>query len=635
MRRLLLTLAAMATVLAGAGPAGANAVDAVDEEIQILGVDRHESGRVSVEIAIPPSIGELAPVDQNFAVLVDGELQGFSVEPLDTVVDVIMVVDTSGSMQGDALQAARSAATSFINRLPAEARIGVISFGETVTVHSTPGADRETSLADIGGLSSRGETALWDALVAAAEVAERAGGRQPYVIVLSDGDDTVSGASQDQATTALSDSGIGLYAIAIESPDADGAALAETVDAVGGNFAATTGVDELDALYLEVADRLVSRYQLDFEPERSGAGNLVVSVAAGDAIASARGEIGIIDLGVEAAVERPAQVLNADDGSQLRPVEAPSPGIIGSANMLLVGLGAMLAALLLLGILMINPSVRVQMDTAAGADRVAGFNGRMTRAADNLISRRDREGELDKALDAAGLNVRPGEFILASLVIVVAATMLGAAVGGAAVGLVVAVVSSISVFVYLSARAGRRRSQFADQLTDTLGIMTGSLRAGRGLPQAIELVASEAPSPTSDQFRRIVFETRVGRDLTESMAGVGERMKSEDFQWVTRAVDINRQLGGDLTEVLDNVADTIRDRRRVARMVRSLSAEGRASGWVLLALPVLMFLFMSWRTPENISLLMAEPLGQMMLAIGLAGMVVGYFWIRKLVDLKY
>ena len=442
----------------------------------------------------------------------------------------------------------------------------------------------------------------------------------------------MSQAGRDDAVAALTGAGVGLYAIAIESPDADGAALAQTVAEVGGNFAATTGIDQLDALYVEVADRLASRYELIVEPGSAG-GTMVVSVAAGQAVATARTELAPVAAAAGGGDAVPAETPAAQ--GEAATVEATGPGFIGGPTMLAIGAGAMFAALLVVAALMISPSVQVRLDSAAGADRVAGINQRMTSAADTVIAKRDREGELDKALDAAGLNLRPGEFILLAMVFVVGASMVASLVAGLLGGLLAAIAASIAVFVYLSMRADRRRARFADQLTDTLGIMTGSLRAGRGLPQAVELVASEAPSPTSDQFRRIVFETRVGRDMTDSMLGVAARMKSQDFEWLTRAVDINRELGGDLTEVLDNVGDTIRDRRRVARMVRALSAEGRASGWVLLALPVLMFLFMWWRTPENISLLLSEPLGRLLFAIGLAGMAVGYVWIRRLVDLKY
>jgi tight adherence protein B len=284
---------------------------------------------------------------------------------------------------------------------------------------------------------------------------------------------------------------------------------------------------------------------------------------------------------------------------------------------------------------MIVPTTNVRLSAATGIDRAAGVNERLSSAADRFVASRDKEGELDAALDAAGLALRPGEFVLLSMVGVAVATLLGSLVGGAFLGIVFGLLAMAFLGVYLNLRIGRRRRMFADQLTDALGILAGSLRSGRGLPQAIDLAASEAPSPTAEQFQRVVFETRVGRDLTTSLLAVAHRMKSQDFEWVSRAVDINRELGGDLTELLDNVADTIRERRRVARQVRALSAEGRASGWVLLTLPFVMLLFLAWRNPDHAALLFTHPMGQTMSVGALISMFVGYVWIRMLVNVKY
>jgi tight adherence protein B len=359
----------------------------------------------------------------------------------------------------------------------------------------------------------------------------------------------------------------------------------------------------------------------------------VVSVAVDGAVATASTTVGQGAAAV--AGDGPAKVLNVPDESALGAIPSPTPGLLGSAASRWIGVGLLFAAFVVIALMMLLPATQVRLDTAVGADRVAGFNNRVALATDRFIARRDDEGELDKALDAAGIDLRPGEFVLVSLAGIVGASLAASFLGGMVLGVATTLLATVGAFAYLTTRAGRRRSRFADQLTDTLSIMTGGLRAGRGLPQVIELVAEEAPSPTAEQFRRIVFETRVGRDLTESMLGVATRMKSQDLDWITRAVDINRELGGDLTEMLDNVADTIRDRRRVARQVRALSAEGRASGWVLLVLPVLMFLFLWWRTPENVALMVGEPVGLVMLGMATLGMIVGFFWIRKLVDLKY
>ncbi len=642
-----------------------------DRQIQVLGTGR-SGDRLELDVAIPASIGDFAPTAADFGLVVNRRLvNNFEVALMSSAVDVMVVIDTSGSMNNNgALDRAKSAARSFVNRLPEETAVGVIGFGETATVYADPGLDRAVTLAAIDQLAAEGETALWSALDLAADklaAPSSTAGNPGYVVLLSDGGNTVPSGSQAQSVDRLGEAGAGLYAIAIDTAESDHDALRQTVDAVGGNLALTGDTAELDLLYGEIAERLSARYRITF-PDPLGAADadgrddqkILVSVKVGDSVAMAQtvlagsgtgpdgsaepgpgadGDAGFdTDLGADgelsSAPAGPAQVLNAD-GTRLGAVAPIAPGVLGRPVMLPVGVGAMFLALLIVGVVLFAPSVSVSLTTANTADRVVGFNQRLAGAVDRVIDRRDSEGELDKILDVAGISLRPGEFTLVALAVIIVPSMLFWLVGGMVGAVVMAMVAATALYFYVSSRADRRRQKFATQLTDTLGIMTGSLRAGRGLPQAIELVAAEAPDPTADQFRRILFETRVGRDTTDAMMGVAKRMKSQDFEWVTKAVAINRELGGDLTEVLDNVADTIRDRQRIARMVRSLSAEGRASGWVLLSLPVVMFLFVLWRTPDNAALMFTTGLGRIMSLIGLAGMVVGYFWIRKLVDLKY
>lgn len=631
MRRVVAT--ALLLVLTMVTPAGAQVTD---DQIQILSVVSDQGEQVSLELAIPATIGRLEPIASNFALTENGELVDIEVEPITSLVDVVIVLDTSGSMQGQALDAATNAASSFIGQLPADARVGVVSFGATAKVDAFPDFDRNLALQSLGALRGRGETSLWDALVLAADVATEVDADRPYVIVLSDGDDTVSSATQEVAIAELREAGAGLYAIAIESPDANSASLDDTVSAVGGQFFATDDIDDLDELYVDIAARLSSRYQLRYDSVTTLDRSIVISVAADGAIATATTLIqGQTAASNVEPIARAAPVLNIAGSDQLGAVAASEPGLLGGAAARLIGFVALFGAFAILGLLMLVPATQVRLDRATGADRVAGLNSRVTSATDRFVTDRDTSGELDAALDAAGINLRPGEFVLLSLVGIVTISLASSALAGLVVGGAAVLMSTIALYLYLTVRMNRRRSLFADQLTETLGIMSGSLRAGRGLPQAVELVAQEAPSPTAEQFRRVVFETRVGRDVTTAMMSTAHRMKSEDLEWVTRAIDVNRELGGDLTEVLDNVADTIRDRRRIARQVRALSAEGRASGWVMLALPVLMFLFLLWRTPDSAGLLLSTLLGQLMLGVAALGMVFGYIWIRKLVNLKY
>ncbi len=609
--------------------------------IQVLNVVENEDGTVVAEVAIPGVIGDLAPVDTNFGIAYNGDLVDFDVAPVSSSLDVVIAIDTSGSMRGNALRDAKLAAASFIDSLPEDSNVAVLGFGETVDVLAELTSDRTAALASVDDLVAIGETRLWDGLIAAADLAATNQDSIPYVVVLSDGDDSISDASQQEAVERLEGSNVGLYAVAITSGEATGESLNDAVESAGGIFASINESGQLTTLYDEIADRLSSRYQLTFRRDPSSSGTAVISVAVDSSIATARTRVSSVEElssapgDVDPDPEGPATVLNIPADSRLGSVPALEPGLFGQSLMLPIGAAAFFVAILIVGYLVLNPTVDVRLEAAASADRVAGINERLSGLAQKLVERRDTEGELDKALDAAGLNLRPGEFLMMSAVATLVTAMLGWLVGGVVLGFALAGLTIALIFAYLSRAATRQRAKFADQLTDTLGILSGSIRAGRGLPQAIELVASEAPSPTADQFRRIMFETQVGRDMTVSMMDVAERMKNAEFLWIARAFDINRELGGDLTEILENIAETIRDRRRIDRMVQALSAEGRASGWIMLALPVLMFLFLLWRSPDSASILMNTNLGRLLLAAALLGMVVGWFWIRRLVDLKY
>lgn len=614
----------------------------LDERIQILGVDESEDV-VTLDIAVPPAIGRLEPVAANFGVTDGGELVDVSVSSIGTTTDTILVIDTSGSMQGPALQSATAAAARFIESLPPDVRVGLISFDDVVTTHRTPTADRAAVLTDLDGLTAGGaETVLWDALVVAAELANAPGAELSSVVVLSDGDDTASAASRSRVADAFETGPAVLYAVAIESPDTNLAALEGAVDLIGGQFLATTDVGQLDQLYTDIAGRLANRYQLRFVPATEGTRTVVISVAAGSGLATASVVLpglgsGPVVGGTTVAPGGPAPMLNVDDHPALGVVASPMLPPWSDRRLLLFGLAAIFSSLVIGGYLLVRPASQVRIHTAAVAstDRIGGVNQKLGRAADRLVSDYDQKRKIDAKLEAADLNLRPGEFILAWSVATAVASLGVMALGGLLYGIAVVPMAVAGTMIMLNVRTNRRRARFADQLTETLGIMASSLRSGQSLPRSIELVAAEALSPTAEEFHRISFETRVGRDLTDSMREASERMGSPDLEWLAQAVDINREMGGDLTEILDNVASTIRERRTVSRQIQALSSEGRATGWVLLGLPVVLFLFSWWRTPDSIDALVTEPIGRIMLGIALTGMTVGHVWIRKLVRLKF
>jgi tight adherence protein B len=161
------------------------------------------------------------------------------------------------------------------------------------------------------------------------------------------------------------------------------------------------------------------------------------------------------------------------------------------------------------------------------------------------------------------------------------------------------------------------------------------MRAGHSLLRAIDASAKESDAPMSEELSRIVNETRIGRELGESMTDVSERMASEDFGWITQAIEIHREVGGDLAEVLDHVGETIRDRNQIRRQVKALSAEGRMSAVVLMGLPIVLFFALIFINPQYSKTFTSTVPGYLMLGVAAIMLTAGGFWLSRLVKAKY
>lgn len=613
------------------------------DQVQILSGAINSDGIAELIVAIPPSMGEVNPDPNSFALLQGGKVRGVAIEEQKDQVDVVLVIDTSGSMRGAPINSAKVAATEFLNRMPGDSRVAVIGFGATPTLVSGLTENRADSKQAIASLAASGETALWDALVAAGELIEAEGRSAPYVVLLSDGGDTASTATTDDAVTTFAsiDSATGLYVVTLETPESDHAALNEAASQLGGQVLNTTDASSLESLYVEVAERLQSRYSVRFRPDNSE--NIVLSVAVGGSVATARTTLTAIGGTVTGSVSGPGTdipaVLNGTGSPELGAVVAVQPGLLGQANMLWLGALASFAGLLVLFGMLSVPAMKVQsigairaIDASGGAHRV---NDRLTGVANRLLKSHDQSGTLDRTLDAAGLDIRAGEALVMLATALVSSALVSSLLFGTITAVAIIVALALTAIAMINLRVHKRRNAFADQLQTTISIMTGSLRSGRGLPQAIEMVAQEAPSPTCDEFRRVVIETRVGRDPVTALDAVAERMANVDLEWISQAIAVNRELGGDLIELLENVARTVRDRNRIGQQVRSLSAEGRLSGWVMMVLPILMYAYLRVVNPGYIALLHTTQAGIVASIAGVVLMLAGGLWIRKLVNIRF
>ena len=201
-------------------------------------------------------------------------------------------------------------------------------------------------------------------------------------------------------------------------------------------------------------------------------------------------------------------------------------------------------------------------------------------------------------------------------------------------GLLFAVLVPIAAKVLLRIRASRRRRTFAGQLDPTLRIIASALRAGQSLPIAMASVGVDADPPISEEMTRITNEARVGRDLVVALHESAERMQSEDLRWFAEAVEVQRDTGGNLNDIIDTVAETIRDRAEIREKIHANASEGRASAWVLMGLPVVLAVVYNVLKPGYVDPLLSTRGGQVALVISGVLYVIAYFWMRAIVNVK-
>lgn len=241
---------------------------------------------------------------------------------------------------------------------------------------------------------------------------------------------------------------------------------------------------------------------------------------------------------------------------------------------------------------------------------------------------------LDERLEQAGLPLLSGEFVALTVV---------AGVGGAVFAallvqnilfvLVIAAGAALIPYFWMGRAHSKRQQALVDQLADTLSILASSLRAGYSFLQALDTVSKEIGEPSAHEFQRVVAEIRLGRPIDDALVALAERVRSDDLKWAVIAINVQRQVGGNLAEVLDIVSSTVRERAYIRRQVRVLSAEGRISVGILAAIPFILLLYLAIVRPEYVSLLFTRTGGLMMLAFGGALLGLGIWVMLRIVKI--
>ncbi|MCY7373802.1 MAG: type II secretion system F family protein [Spirochaetaceae bacterium] len=569
----------------------------------------------------------------------------------------VLAFDNSRSMIGAPLEAAKAAATTFLTSVPPDVAVGLVTFGATANVAEAPTRDRSVVQNAVDGLAvdDTTGTALFDAAALAMDATGGEGFRS--VVLLTDGNE--DGSSELSLTEAIghaTDDGVTVDAVYISDGVTQPPELQELIAGAGGQVV-TAGTVDLASVFAGSARAIANQLSVSATLPEGAEGSGTVTVRA------LAGESQLAD-GVFARLSDPdpAPRPSTDNGPRALDTTIPDGALLAEVAHSPATLRGALAAIFiaLLGVLLValgslrrddqqgrvrrrlsiytltgrTPARREKTtSTALGGSQVARS---AVDLANRVVAKRDFEAGLALRLESAGVPLRAAEWIIIHVGAAVGAAMLALLISGAgilptALGLAVGLGLP---FGYLIVKESRRTSAFLAQLPDTLQLIAGSLSAGYSMPQAIDTVVREAAQPIAAEFNRALVEARLGVPIEDALDRVAERMHSRDFGWVVMAVRIQREVGGNLAELLTTVSATLRERERLRRQVKVLSAEGRLSAWILGLLPPVFSVYLLLTQPSYLKPLVTEALGILLLGLGLTLLAVGVLWMRKAIKVE-
>lgn len=241
-----------------------------------------------------------------------------------------------------------------------------------------------------------------------------------------------------------------------------------------------------------------------------------------------------------------------------------------------------------------------------------------------------------ESLDLARVNLGPEEFVFLWIVVAFFPALIALVISGRLL-VMIALAFGFAFLppLYLRTKINKQRVLFERQLGDALMVLANAIRAGFSFPQALSNVANDLSDPISREFLSVSRDLQLGGDLEASMLKVADRMESEDLRLITTAVVIQRQVGGNLAEILDTISQTIRDRLAIKRSVKALTAQGRISGKIIGAMPIFLLAIITLINPTYAEPLFATTTGIVLLGFGALIEIFGFAWIKRIVNIKF
>jgi tight adherence protein B len=600
-----------------------------DQTVRIRNVDTSAFPTVAVTVSAPAgTLPEDIEVNEN-----GGPATILTIRPLiesGQQVDVVLAIDTSDSVRGAPLAAAVSAAKTFVDGLPEGVGVGVVTFSDRPTTVVGITEDRSAVQAALDSLGdTRRGTAVYDAVAMAAQLFSGPG--QHNIVLITDGSDVSSALELAGAVESAREAHASVFTVGLEAAKTDFAGLQQLADQTGGRFAPATS-DRLEELYTDLAGSLSQQHLLIYRSEAAGGTQVTVTVLTGD--------------GTDFAIVLMPRTTSAEGNGR-----GWLPLLDGPWGMTIVLSVSFVSAFLLL-LLVVGWITRVRWEhdlskrvatphpvdptTPPRPDRglSAWIPKPVVDAAEHVAAATGFKASMDRRLELAGLPLLAGELVAGSALAASLAALLAVILFRSVfLALLLGTIAGIVPHVLVSVAIDRRLKALNDQLPDILMILASSMRAGHSFLQALDTVSKEIGEPAGPEFARVVAEIRLGRPFEEAMNAMAERVESEELTWALLAVNIQREVGGNLAEILDTLSETVREREAVRRQVKVLSSEGRLSVRILVSLPFLITLYVIKINPDYMRLLWTTWIGGVLIGVGSFLLLMGVMWARKTVKI--
>ncbi len=557
-----------------------------------------------------------------------GLVSGLSVDSGSKSSGAILLIDASNSMAGKPIEAAMAAARAFMAQRKDDLPVAVIAYNPEISVLTDFTRDSGELSAAVAEAPPTAEgTRIYDALIEAARLAEEAGYARTTAVLLSDGHRRGVQATQEETIQALNAANVRVISVGLQSPEYDAETLRSAAKQTGGTYVESATPEQLEPIFTTIGQQLSNEYVVSYRsllpPDVKAT---VRAVAPGLAPATATYTTPALDFAPQGTFERSW----IDE-------TITSPWLM---IFVVVAVLALVAFAIFSAIDVRNRSLRRRMAAYVTVPSEEESKMRRAEVAAILSDTAQRTVGNQRWWQRFETDVELGGFSLSALAIAgwtivagIIASLAAAAIFQSLWWLFLGLAAPFVTRWIVTRRVKKMRRAFEEQLADNLDVLAGAMRTGHSTMGALSVMVDSSIEPSKTEFRRVLQDEQLGVPLDDALMVMARRMRSYDAEQIALVMRLQREAGGNTAEVLDRVAEVIRGRMELRRLVDVLTAQARISRWILTALPIFVLLILLFTGAEYLQPMLDSMVGKVMLVVGGIMVLIGSLWIKRISNL--